>query len=160
MESSRLESSSQHHDLPDDNTHDDGSLIDVEPLIPPYWLHRRDESYSSIGIFRPPPITLEDHTEEPSEQSKSLWAKGVAIDDYVTVSGNLAGVGDYVVWNCKVETLDVSSLFLPLVFVAASLERRVQVLGLPDADALQGRSNDDKEKVGHWMSCSIFLFFG
>ena len=110
MDSSRLESSSPQRDLPNGKAQDDGSPIDAEPLIPPYWQHRRDESYSSIGIVRPPPITLEDHTEEPSEQSKSLWAKGVSIEDYVTVSGNLPGVGDYVVWNCKVDTLDVSSL--------------------------------------------------
>ena len=110
MESSRLESSPQHQALSSARGHGNGSPLDPEPLIPPYWLHRRDESYSSIGIVRPPPITLEDHTEELSEQSKSLWAKGVTIDDYVTVSGNVAGVGDYVVWNCKVETLDVSSL--------------------------------------------------
>ena len=111
MESSRLESSSQHQDLFSGKVQDNGSPVNAEPLIPPYWQHRRDESYSSIGIVRRPQITLEDHTEEPSEQSKSLWAKGVTIDDYVTVSGNVVGVGDYVVWNCKVETLDVSSLF-------------------------------------------------
>jgi hypothetical protein len=34
-----------------------------------------------------------------------LWAKGVTIDEYVVVG---QGVGAYVVWNCTVETLDVS----------------------------------------------------
>lgn len=111
MESSRLGSSSPHQDSSDGEAHDHPSPAELESPIPPYWLHRRDESYSSVGIVRPPPITLEDHTEEPSEQSKSLWAKGVTIDDYVTVSGNVPRVGDYVVWNCKVETLDVSSCF-------------------------------------------------
>ena len=77
-------------------------------LVPPYWQHRRHESYTSLEQKKPPPITLEDHIEEPSEESFSLWAKGVSVDSYVIVSGNLSGVGDYVVWNCKVETLDVS----------------------------------------------------
>lgn len=125
MESSRLDSFSQHYDspddFPDDEAQENGSPSNAEPLVPPYWQHRRDESYTSIAINRPPPITLEDHTEEPSEQSRSLWAKGVIVDDYVTVSGNVAGVGDYVVWNCKVETLDVSSLFA-LVLGIASME--------------------------------------
>jgi hypothetical protein len=52
------------------------------------------------------PITLEDHTDEGSEQCKALWAKHVTIDDYVIVSGNAPAVGAYVVWNCTVETLD------------------------------------------------------
>lgn len=64
------------------------------------------------------PITLEDHTDEGSEQCKALWAKHVTIDDYVIVSGNAPAVGAYVVWNCTVETLDVSDLALrgPVLF--------------------------------------------
>ena len=56
---------------------------------------------------------LEDHTDESSDQCKVLWAKHVTIDDYVVVSGTAPGLGayspgQYVVWNCTVETLDVS----------------------------------------------------
>jgi hypothetical protein len=64
-------------------------------------------SYSTDN-GRPTPISLEDHTDDGSEQSKGLWAKSVTIDDYVVVSGTAPGLGAYVVWNCTVETLDVS----------------------------------------------------
>ena len=80
-----------------------------QAIVPPYWQHRRYESYSSVNIIRPSPIILEDHTEEPSDKSHSLWAQEVSIDDHVLISGNVPGVGDYVVWNCKVDMLDVSA---------------------------------------------------
>lgn len=83
-----------------------------QSLVPPYWSHRRYESYSSVKNAKPPPITLEDHTEEPSEQSGAVWAKGVNIDDYVLLSGTVPSVGNFVVWNCRIETLDVSLLSL------------------------------------------------
>ncbi len=76
-------------------------------ITPVYWQHQRTESYASVGNSKPTPITLEDHTEEPSEHSGALWAKSVTILDYVIVSGSRTGVGAYVVWNCRVETLDV-----------------------------------------------------
>ena len=53
-------------------------------------------------------ITLEDHTADPeSETSRGLWAQSVSIEDHVVVQGK-TGVGAYVVWNCKIQTLDVS----------------------------------------------------
>jgi hypothetical protein len=79
---------------------------------PPYWQrHQRNDSslsYASVDNIRHSPITLEDHTDEGSEQCKALWARHVTIDDYVIVGGNAPAVGAYVVWNCTVETLDVS----------------------------------------------------
>lgn len=78
-------------------------------LIPPYWQqHRRATSYASVvSNGRPSPIRLEDNTEELEGVKSPLWAKLVAIDSHTVVSGNLKGVGDYVVWICRVETLDV-----------------------------------------------------
>ena len=73
-------------------------------ITPPYWRHQRANSLRSLRLA---PITLEDHTEEPSDRSGSLWAKAVTIDDYVIVSTGRTGVGTYVVYNCTVETLDV-----------------------------------------------------
>jgi hypothetical protein len=80
------------------------------PLIPPHWSHHRHESYISIddedrGSV---PITLEDNTGEDSERSSSCWARRVSINDYVILSGSIPTVGTFVVWNCKVDTLDVS----------------------------------------------------
>lgn len=81
-------------------------------VVPPYWQrHQRSASYHSncsADNGRRTPIGLEDHTDDGSEQCKALWAKGVTIDDYVVVSGSAPGIGAYVVWNCTVETLDVS----------------------------------------------------
>ncbi|KAL0257347.1 hypothetical protein SLS55_008158 [Diplodia seriata] len=80
-------------------------------IVPPYWsgLKRRGSggSEASLASDRPAPIRLEDHTVEGSDQNRALWAKNVTIDDHVIVSGNVPGMGDYVVWNCTVQTLDV-----------------------------------------------------
>ncbi|KAI8940055.1 hypothetical protein NX059_003774 [Plenodomus lindquistii] len=86
-------------------------------VVPPYWRkHDRNgsrlSSYSASDNGHPTPIGLEDHTDEDSEQCKVLWAKSVTIDDYVVVSGTAPGLGAYVVWNCTVETLDVSNCFI------------------------------------------------
>lgn len=79
-------------------------------IVPPYWSgHKRRDSVGSDASLehdRPAPIRLEDHTVEGSDQNRALWAKHVTIDDYVIVSGNVPGMGDYVVWNCTVQTLD------------------------------------------------------
>lgn len=90
--------------------------------VPPYWQHRRYESYASVDIIRPPPIVLEDHTENDNdaESSSPLWAKAVSLEDYVVVSGNFASVGDYIVWSCKIDTLDVGVSFRSLHCVLTS----------------------------------------
>lgn len=75
---------------------------------PIYWQHRRHESYLSIRTTKPPPIILEDNTESNSDIKSPLWAKAVAINAYTVVSGSVPGVGDYITWNCKIDTLDVS----------------------------------------------------
>jgi hypothetical protein len=82
-------------------------------VVPPYW-QRHERHASRMSSYstdngHPTPISLEDHTDEGSEQCRVLWAKGVTIDDYVVVSGTAPGLGAYVVWNCTVETLDVST---------------------------------------------------
>ena len=104
MESSEPEPLVQKHDSPSPEP----SPPRPPSMVPPYWSHRRYESYSSVTNTKPPPITLEDHTEEPSEQSGAAWAQGVSIDEYVLVSGMVPSVGNFVVWNCKIKTLDVS----------------------------------------------------
>lgn len=91
----------------------DGPRPSKQPasVTPPYWKHNRSSStISNSSLIHPDggPITLEDHTEEPCEQSTALWAKKVLIDDYTIVQGSRTGVGAYVVWSCVVETLDVS----------------------------------------------------
>ena len=116
MESSESKPSAQNHNSPvchsPDEVVEQINGPDLSPsIIPPYWSHRRYESYSSVKNTKPPPITLEDHTEESYEESGAVWAKGVTVEDYVLVSGTVPSVGNFVVWNCKIETLDVSLVF-------------------------------------------------
>lgn len=94
----------------------DSSLL----AIPPYWQHRSYESNTSVDVIRRPAIILEDHTENEPECSSPLWAKAVSLEDYVVVSGSFASVGDYIVWSCKIDTLDVGVAFLSLHCVLAS----------------------------------------
>ncbi|KAL2854244.1 Phox homologous domain-containing protein [Aspergillus pseudoustus] len=79
----------------------------VSGIVPPYWSHQRNASRTSqISVDGGPAITLEDHTEDPdSETSRGLWAKSVTIDDHVVVQGK-TGIGAYVVWNCRIRTLE------------------------------------------------------
>jgi hypothetical protein len=79
----------------------------ISGVVPPYWqCHNRSVSHASQSSLHG--ITLEDHTADPdSETSRGLWARSVSIDDHVVVQG-MTGVGSYVVWNCRIQTLDVS----------------------------------------------------
>jgi hypothetical protein len=74
---------------------------------PPYWNHGANSSASSDpSSGRLPAIILEDHTLSRAASRGALWAKSIAIDDYVVVHGSAPAIGAYVVWNCKVQTLD------------------------------------------------------
>lgn len=76
-------------------------------ISPPYWQHKRTESSATQNsLQQPPPISLEDNTNPESSTKSTLWARSIAIDDYVIVNGNPTGIGAYVVWNCIVQTLD------------------------------------------------------
>ncbi|EAU38760.1 conserved hypothetical protein [Aspergillus terreus NIH2624] len=103
--------SSPHHpaDPTANPTHANGSSKDrpVSGIVPPYWSHHRNASRTSQTSLEPlPPITLEDHTEDPnSETSRGLWARSVSVDDHVVVQGK-TGIGAYVVWNCTIQTLE------------------------------------------------------
>ncbi|KAL2802610.1 Phox homologous domain-containing protein [Aspergillus granulosus] len=79
----------------------------VSGIVPPYWSHHRNASRTSqMSVDGGPAITLEDHTEDlNSETSRGLWAKSVTIDDHVVVQGK-TGIGAYVVWNCRIRTLE------------------------------------------------------
>jgi len=93
------------------------ATVDANPhiVVPPYWQrHQRGESLISNDSRRlsNPFIKLVDNTDEPSEQSKGLWAKSAQIDEHVVVRGTAPGIGDYVVWTCKVETLNGGTIIL------------------------------------------------
>lgn len=83
---------------------------------PPYWLRDRSTTQSTtLSLERPPPITLKDNTDEdddPAHAHQQLWARSITIDDYVIIKGSNAAIGAYVVWICKVETLDGSPMIV------------------------------------------------
>lgn len=88
---------------------EDAEQQDILSKIPPYWQqHRRQESCASVNTVPPSRIVLEDRTELATEFAAPIWAKGVQVDSYVIVSGKLPSIGDYIVWNCKIATIDVS----------------------------------------------------
>lgn len=64
-----------------------------------------------LQVLQPTPITLEDHTVTPGENSPGLWARSACVVDYTIVSGtSRTGLkrGDFVSWNCSIQTLEVS----------------------------------------------------
>ncbi|KAJ5719833.1 hypothetical protein N7493_006711 [Penicillium malachiteum] len=80
----------------------------ISGVVPPYWQrHERNASRASqSSLARSTMITLEDNTVDPdSETTRGLWAQSVSIEDHVVVQGK-TGVGAYVVWSCKIQTLD------------------------------------------------------
>lgn len=86
---------------------------DVSPPVtsPPYWVQSHSRSISNISVesIVPGAIVLQDNTEGVNDKSRACWARGVHIDDYVVVNGNLTGLGAFVVWNITIETMNASS---------------------------------------------------
>ncbi|RFU28353.1 hypothetical protein B7463_g7970, partial [Scytalidium lignicola] len=62
---------------------------------PPYWepSHQRTSSNISVESIMPGVITLQDNTE-----------------DHIVINGSRTGIGAFVVWNIKVETLEGGSI--------------------------------------------------
>jgi len=125
-------------------THSEESLGSKDrPLsgvTPPYWRHQRAISRASlisVDSTGTPAITLEDHTEDPdSDSSRGLWAKSVTIDDHVFVEGK-TGVGAYVVWNCKVQTLEGGQMMIRMRYSQFDDLRKRLLAAFPHAkDAL------------------------
>ena len=90
--------------------------------VPPFW--QRDPSRESIvgtefleDITNSNSIILEDNTQEP-DRCKAFWAKSVSVDDYTVISGASSSIGEYIVWNCTVETTNVC--YYPLKQVSAT----------------------------------------
>lgn len=73
--------------------------------------HGRDDDHDggALRMLSPAPITLEDHTVEPGENTPGLWARRALVVDYAIVSGSRTRAGAYVAWNCLIETFEVGS---------------------------------------------------
>ena len=101
-------------------------------VIPPYWQWDLQNDFPVDSDYvqerrNDSSIILEDHTQK-SEHCKALWAKSVSIDDYTVISGATMSIGDYVVWNCTVETLSVWYHPSGWAFAAMLIDSREGVL--------------------------------
>lgn len=99
---------SDDEDLPHDMV--SSTLSNSSVASPPYWLasgnHQR--SVSAESILPVGAITLQDNdTSEHDDRNNACWAKSVEIVDYTIVNGGATSVGAFVVWNVRVETLNV-----------------------------------------------------
>lgn len=82
---------------------------------PPYWIvssaaPRRRASRLSVDSDPPAgAITLRDNdTSKRGDADDGCWARGVDVVDYTVVNGSATNIGAFVVWNVRVETLNVS----------------------------------------------------
>lgn len=96
------------------DSHEAQTDLPNETVSPPYWQTEHHDSLNSRARARSdasgksPLISLVDNTGEESEQSQASWAKSAKIKDYVVVGGGLGSIGSYVVYNCVLETSNVS----------------------------------------------------
>lgn len=107
MEASAPEPQSEPHPSPSEGKDGVVQPQKVTHTSPPYWQHNRGASYATVAsLDLAPRITLQDHTDIYSDTIGALWAKAIAVKDYVIIRGNVTGIGAYVVYNCTVQTLD------------------------------------------------------
>ncbi|KAF2435756.1 hypothetical protein EJ08DRAFT_717764 [Tothia fuscella] len=112
------------------------SSAEANLLSPPFWkTNFHDEPAASVERrSNRSQIQLEDHTEEFSDQFRALWAKGVAVDDYIIIRGAV-GFGAYVVWNCTVDILDGGSMKIRRRYSEFDKLRHNLVQSFPQAGA-------------------------
>lgn len=94
--------------------HDVSSTVSPSSVTsPPYWTnahgHQRNVSDASVESILPAgAITLRDNeTNEHNERNNACWAMSVEIADHTIVNGSATNIGAFVVWNIRVETLNV-----------------------------------------------------
>lgn len=100
----------------------------ISPVTsPPYWMnynttntntdnhngsssyHSRSISNTSVESIPTGGITLRDNENSSlDERGSACWAKSVQVVDYMVVNGGATSVGAFVVYNIRVETLNVS----------------------------------------------------
>ncbi|KAJ5731421.1 uncharacterized protein N7483_005929 [Penicillium malachiteum] len=120
----------------------------ISGVVPPYWQrHERNASRASqSSLARSTMITLEDNTVDPeSETTRGLWAQSVSIEDHVVVQGK-TGVGAYVVWNCKIQTLDGGPMVVRMRYSEFDELRQRLVSSFPHAKNYTVADEDYEDK--------------
>ena len=105
-------------DSEDDHTGDTeatGSAVSSPPpaSLPPYWLVQHPQSAtgtSAESTLESGGITMRDNeSEDWGGRNSACWARSVEIPDYVVVNGSATNIGAFVVFNVRVETMNVSA---------------------------------------------------
>lgn len=82
---------------------------------PPYWVNTnyRQRSASEMSGESALPagaIRLRDNeTDRENDRNNACWARRVEVLDHTVVNGGATAIGAFVVWNIRVEALNVSS---------------------------------------------------
>jgi len=115
-------------DLSDDGS-DSGTVTSPSVASPPYWSaqasgpkghHRALSNMSAESVLPPGAITLQDNEYDDGpdgsnvhgrDRNRACWARSVQVKDYVLVNGSTTNLGAFVVWNIRVETLNVRYSF-------------------------------------------------
>ena len=111
------------------STPDKLSPVTSPVMSPPYWnydssnnrnnnaasggwsRHDRSVSSASVESFPRGGITLRDNENSSiDERGNACWARSVRVTDWTVVNGSTTGIGAFVVFNIRVETLNVSRL--------------------------------------------------
>lgn len=121
------------HGFPELPSADDTVKPKSTSTPPPYWQHSRGPSYTNeASSDRLPAIILEDHTLSKAPSRSGIWARSITIDDYVIIKGRHT-VGAYVVWNCKVQTLDGGPMIIRKRYSEFDDLRRKLVVAFPQS---------------------------
>lgn len=100
----------------DDRTRDAearGSAVSSPPPAssPPYWLvhHTHNGADASTELTSEPAgiIMRDNESEDWGGRNSACWARSVEIPDYVVVNGSATNIGAFVVFNVRVETINV-----------------------------------------------------
>lgn len=109
-----LDANSQSNDESHDASLEDSIDSPASVNSPPYWLrsnpHQRTiSSISTESTLPAGAIRLRDNeTSSQADRNNACWAKSVEINDFTVVNSSATNIGAFVVWNVRVETLNVS----------------------------------------------------
>lgn len=109
---------------------------------------RAVSSASAESVLPPGAITLQDNEREDEDEptgrrsnsselygrdrNRACWARSVQVTDHVLVNGSTTNIGAFVVWNIRVETLNVR--FIIFLRLKRGKERKKRKRAMADAN--------------------------
>jgi hypothetical protein len=124
MEESDASPRAHSHDRDSD---DDATASSASPIVyPPYWLNfGSQQTYSTAdgSAEGAGGITMMDNEVDDEDgrnpRGSACWARAVEIPDYVVVNGSATNIGAFVVFNVRVQTMNVRLVELAVHFPAS-----------------------------------------